>query len=339
MFSVLQVQLIPLLLSLLSLALRATSSLAMASTTPTQEPSDPDEYIATSRRSILESVLSIQSNKDDVQLDIQQNVREIRAILQTNAEIFDRCMPLAIDHIIDEENKSSRTLFVRNEITEVFTRHETVYRGNYMTRFLVHPTQFDKSFDTSVLTNIPESLQLTIGASYKSEPYHMYIDFELLLKRSSILHEDALALLLVHLKSHLMVVQVCLGQIDEWLMAPNETYCFLESAFQTPFNAIMMKGLNQTSSKCNCDDFTHDKELKCKSCNRAHKEHCDNRGCPGMRQPTYRYESDQFWFHCQQPEEYVIKDFVDDGQYVAKFDVSNEHGRKKLYKLVELLSA
>ena len=110
----------------------------------------------------MESEPFILPNTDGVQLNIQQNIREIRAILKTNAEIFDRCMPLAIDHIIYEDKGVNRTLFARMEINQVFTRH-----NQDKLSFVVHPRLTDKSFDTSVLSNAPESLKGIFVEKYK----------------------------------------------------------------------------------------------------------------------------------------------------------------------------
>ena len=59
----------------------------------------------------------------------------------------------------------------------------------------------------------------------------MSIDYEEYFDNSLTLHADVLARYLVHLKEHLMSVQVCLGEIDTWLMGSDESRRILSEIF------------------------------------------------------------------------------------------------------------
>jgi hypothetical protein len=235
-------------------------------------PEDPEEYISLLRRATLGKNGLALADEGSVQIEIPQNVREIRAILKTNAEIFSRCMPLAIEHQCDENNSTSSATFIRFAVTEVNTRHEKS-DGNEKTIVYVHPTRCDKSFDTTTLSSIPNNIKGIFEILYKVEPQH-YVDFEAFFEKGvSLLHGDILTPFLVHLKGHLMSVQVCLGHIEGWLLEHNDTHSFLESAFGSTINATVMKELELDVSVCLCPQGTHDQERTCLRCYCAFKSH------------------------------------------------------------------
>jgi hypothetical protein len=238
----------------------------------TSTPEDPEEFISFLRRATLEKNGLALSNEENVQVEIPQNVREIRAILRTNAEIFGRCMPLATEHLCGAENGTRCATFVRFAVTEVRTRH-AIFDGNDKTIVYVRPTRCDKSFDTTTLSSIPNNIKGFFEILYKEEPRH-YVDFEAFFEKGvSLLHEDILMPFLVHLKGHLMSVQVCLGGIDGWLLEHNDTHSFLESSYGSTINATVMKELQLDVSLCLCPYGTHDQEHKCPKCNYEFKSH------------------------------------------------------------------
>jgi len=51
-------------------------------------------------------------------------------------------------------------------------------------------------------------------------PLTKCIDFNDLFRKTLLLNDDALRDLLPKLKDHLEAIQVCLGELDEWVMQP-----------------------------------------------------------------------------------------------------------------------
>ena len=96
---------------------------------------------------------------------------------------------------------------------------------------------------TGPLFNLPFSLDLgdiTFRQRHKGES--LFIDYESLSESSLILYEDILGLFLVKLKKLLECVQVCWGEIDQWLSTPSSKLRFL----QETFGREKLEGSNKT---------------------------------------------------------------------------------------------
>ena len=197
---------------------------------------DPENYRSHLRASLLKkNGLTVSREK---QIDINQNIREIRAILKTNKEISDRCLKDANEILDEQEGKISLT-FDLLTFSDVYASSGYIggdeghqNDGGNKIKILVHPIKKEKRFDTSVLFVLPEQLvgilEIPRDGDYKfytpSSYYHgtndkMPIDYIELFKQSlASLSDDVLTPFLVHLKDHLMTIQVCLGEIDQWII-------------------------------------------------------------------------------------------------------------------------
>ncbi|KAL3792445.1 hypothetical protein HJC23_001563 [Cyclotella cryptica] len=315
---------------------------------PTEDPDDPQQYIAHVRRSLLETKLDL-SNKQHIQTDIHQNVQEIRAILKTNAEIFHRCMSSAIISRDDKRRSAGlgrrgTTTYARIEIDEVHSQ----YHGNDKTVFVVYPTQSEKSFPTGVLSNIPSELEgILKPTTYREEPHSSYIDHEAYFHNCLVLHDDILAPFLVHLKEYLISVQICLGKIDEWIMEPNETLHFLETTFGNVPRLHVKKLGEQHRSKnttmflCHCPVGRHKDEDMCLKCKHTFRKH-NIRMSPefdGDVTCSYMCPHRQDYFHCNEVAAVVLKECSSCGRHETKFSLLNEIERSKLKKFLDYITS
>ena len=314
--------------------------------TPTKDPDDPQQYIAHIRRSLLETKLDL-SNKQHVQTDIFQNVREIRAILKTNAEIFNRCMPSAVISR-DAKRRSAglghrgTTTLARIEINEVHTQ----YRGDDKTVFVVYPKQSQHSFQTSILSNIPSELECIVPPTtmYREEPHSGFIHHEAYFQSCLVLHDDILAPFLVHLKDYLMSVQICLGKIDEWIMEPNETLQFLKSTFPSLDVAKLGEwhpSKTATMFLCHCPVGRHNAEDSCLKCKHPFRKH-NVRMSPefdGDATCSYMCPHRQEYFHCNEVAAVVLQECSSCGRHETKFSLLNESERNKLQKFLDFITS
>jgi len=91
-------------------------------------------------------------------------------------------------------------------------------------------------------------------------------------KKSLILHDNVLGPFLEILKEHLLSsVQVCLGEIETWLMESGSHINYLESTFGVKLefpgeNEILMKS-------CSCPEGTHPDSLLCCGCGKSFNTH------------------------------------------------------------------
>ena len=259
------------------------------------------------RQRIVKKSLSIPNDK---QSDIDQNVREIRAVLKTNEEILDRCIPSA-----EYETYTNPSLieFVRRQFNTVRISHNTesskrrkfayeissdnsAQSSSPIEKTVISAKSYSerKIFNASVLTDVPDTLAKFIRPTFKDKVVISgckLIDYEEYFDNSLTLHDDVLAQFLVHLKEHLISVQVFLGEIDTWLMESDEsrgilTEIFGDISYQVP-------------------DFQ------------------DTTTISGSRISTRNH---------------VLKEFIISGNYNAKFDISVEKERQRLKKLIEFLS-
>jgi len=103
--------------------------------------------------------------------DVEQNIREIRAIIITNDEIFDRCM--------GSRKQDSYTTFERFsfDLVEARTNVSAV-------QFVTYPKRSEWSFDMTPLAELPASIANILVPQKKS--FADFIDYEALFEKSLI---------------------------------------------------------------------------------------------------------------------------------------------------------
>jgi len=164
----------------------------------------------------------------DMNIDIEQTMREIRALIAVNDEIFSRCMVYARTDSGRQYGK--RVVLERVGYNTIYT-HQV--EDEDMLELVTQGERTQQRFDTAPLSNLPSCLGDTISVKYKDEPYSAFVDYnDFFQKAEMLLHDDALKLLLPKLKDHLESVQVCLGGIDQWVMQPSKDLSFINLNFQ-----------------------------------------------------------------------------------------------------------
>mmetsp|Transcript_3862 Transcript_3862/g.8504 ORF Transcript_3862/g.8504 Transcript_3862/m.8504 type:complete len:311 (+) Transcript_3862:207-1139(+) len=183
----------------------------------------PMDHINQIREQVINGLRS--DNDDDGSHNIDQNIIAIRAILATNAEIFDRCMVKTNL----EQRKRNRELmkFSRYsfDVVKVYTIRSTIHFATYAERS-------QKSFfDMTPLMEIPASLDGILSIKRMEKPLSMFIDYASFFEQSLIVHEDVLGPFLLKLKEHLMYIQVRLGEIETWIIKETEIIQYLQATF------------------------------------------------------------------------------------------------------------
>ena len=288
--------------------------------TEDDEPDDPIEYMAHKRAKIAEQFSKIikQSSKENssTSYDVEQNVREIRALIAVNAEIFDRCM----------ESMKDKTNPVKIEATEFIRYGYEVVKAQQVdtdsTQFITHAEQSIKSFDTTCLSTVPHSLSKLVILSKRTDSYSMFADFESFFINACALHDEVLGPFFAELKDHLQLVQVCLGNIDEWLMESHGNIRFLESIFEKKLEIPV--GL-----KCVCEEGTHTPKDNCFDCKFSFQYHT----IAGFPNACPVIDGARRHFKCNRP--IVLKICSTPGTYIATFVISYSKDQLKLKKLLE----
>ena len=128
--------------------------------------------------------------------------------------------------------------------TEVVEHHYTFARYDF-SKVSVHQNPSDedrteliteqqrslKAFCLKSLCELPAGLNDLFVVKYQAAQYHAFIDYDAFFKTAIMLHDDVLEPFLVKLKQHLESIQVCLGEIESWLLEPKANIQFLEETF------------------------------------------------------------------------------------------------------------
>ena len=259
--------------------------------------------------------------------DIDHNIREIRAILKMNAEILNRCMKFSTG------GRESATKFKRIAYEVVKTR-----AWNNGTQVITHPKRTHKWFNTDPLSKLPEGLDDIIVSRNMTGNLSSFIDFETFFKRALLLHETVLKQFLPKLKEHLMSIQVCLGEIDAWVIQePQKNISFIEETFEKKME-IPDDNVTLGRHKCSCE--THDSNEVCLGCDQKYCDHYDSHHrCHERDYDDYTYASydlENSYFQCEYYQ--LLKQCNSDGTFKTTFDITNEEGQAKLKKFLELMA-
>jgi hypothetical protein len=155
-----------------------------------KEPEDPLEYINYVREK-AEKSFAAKGKKSNINYDIEQNVREIRALLKINTEIFDRCKSSGD---FSQQGNSSAT-FTRYGYEVVKVRQSTPGK----VQFITEPEKTQKTFDMTPLSVLPTGLDDIFVAKYQNE-YPSFIDFDKFFQTLIMLDDDILEPCLAKLK-------------------------------------------------------------------------------------------------------------------------------------------
>lgn len=243
---------------------------AKHSSTP-HEPDEPLDFVARVREK-SEDHFAPPGKGEYVNNDVEQNIREIRALLKINSEIFARCI-------------SSATAY--NGKTATFTRYgfyEVKVRQNQANaQFITEHVRDQQMFDMKTLSQLPDGLSNVFVTRNQAEPSNMYIDYDAFFRTAIMLHDDILGHFLVKLKSHLELIHVCLGGIETWLLEPERNIEFLESAFGITLERPTDDDFDK---ECSCPPGTHINTDVCLKCHHNYGRHT-------FRRYSIRHRRDQ----------------------------------------------
>lgn len=275
-----------------------------AKTSPAAMPEDPVEYASHMRAQMMGDLMNSTTAemKERMSYDVEQNIREIRAILTINDEIFGRCMD-SMDLCHSFNDKSGRN------VSAVFHRQSCdvvkVSPVNSSTRFTTPIVCSEKTFNLESLVKLPDCLAETFVVKYKEKCHSNFIDYDAFFHRSLSLHEEVLGPFLAKLKDHLETIQVCLGNIDIWMLEPMGNAKFLKKMFgyKIPISKGPLKQEPSSSSSESEDSSSDSEDDEDEECNY-----------------------------------YILKECDDSGEYRRTFNLSEKDERKKLKIFLQFMT-
>ena len=188
-----------------------------------KEPDDPLEYVNHIREEAGKRFVTTGRSRKNVNLDIEQNIREIRALLKINDEIFERCMSAEWTHV---KYKKTLVTFTRYGFDVVKVRP-----SGTSTQFITEPESSKKEFDMNSLSDLPTGIDNLFVVKYQAEPFTMFIDFKAFFECAIMLNDEILEPFLAKLKCHIESIHVCLGEVESWLLEPKSNIDFINDTF------------------------------------------------------------------------------------------------------------
>ena len=263
--------------------------------------------------------------------DVEQNMREIRAILSTNTEIFERCMQSKISN---SNNKTFNRWCIDSVETYVVVMSKT-------THFVGYPERQTKSFDMTPLLKLPTGLDDIFVVKHQEAPYTEFIDYGSFFNKSLILHEDVLGPFLAKLKVHLMSIQVCLGEIEAWITQLECNMKYLESTFDVKIKIERPGKTEELTQVCKCPPETHPTHHMCQRtcCGRSIDNHePSTKNCYNeYNHRSYRDTYHSYGFMCKKMQ--TLKKCVTKMPVKIEMtcNISKEDDRQRLEKILEFM--
>jgi hypothetical protein len=119
--------------------------------------------------------------------------------------------------------------FERSDFAKVTVRQCPMIAA--LTELITVQERDQEAFSMKPLLELPAGLNDLFVVKYQAAPYHDFINYDDFFKTAIMLHDDVLEPFLVKLKQHLESIQVCLGEIESWLLEPKSNIQFLEETF------------------------------------------------------------------------------------------------------------
>jgi hypothetical protein len=324
------------------------SSARKKAKTSSKYPDEPLECINYIRECAIKSLVNSGRKKGGhVNSDIEQNFREVRALLNINAEIFTRCM----DSVAKGFTGTNAT-FVRSGYDVVKVRQCPTNAA--LTELITVQKRTQESFSMKTLSDVPADLKGLIVVNYQAAPYQAFVDYDAFFKSAVVLHDDVLEQFLVKLKQHLESIQVCLGKIESWLLEPKSNIKFLGETFGSHVRnklenvSDVPMGDDYISSDQDPQVFAEDAFGVCPRCfckidahtpvEQGHYSQCD---IFGHTKTTYKFlcSDGTGYFKIGQPSCQVkrLKVYKQSGKFETEFNIANASDQKKLMKFIEFM--
>jgi hypothetical protein len=195
------------------------------------------EIISLARQRIINRIIPRQSSEALDGSNLNLTIAAVRALVATNDEIFHRIMG-SFSHDCISGSVFKRYGYERVNVKQVQTK----------TQFTTYAEYSSMTFDLSPLKRLPAALCI-LQPIYKKKVLSCFIDYELSVERAlGTLHDGVLLPYLAQLKHHLESIQVCLGDVDSWLLDAETNLRFIETTFETKLesgcDSVVLKGLS-----------------------------------------------------------------------------------------------
>lgn len=293
------------------------------------------ELAKRSSRSSLPKLPEVQDSYSQSTLSIQD---EIRGLLVTNAELFYGCIASMEDEgkrdygddtdeddDENDENQNCEVSFSRYGFDVIKVRTS----GNH-SQLATDADCTTEKFDMTPLAQLPPGLNEFIIPQHKSEPFSRFINYEAIFESALLFRDEVLETFLPKLRDHLMLVQICLRGVDNWLKGSSMNIGYISKTFgitlATPDES------DYCGTTCTCPPKTHPASYICFACQCPFSFHKDGR-CP----------KGKTMFNCK--KFHLLKNFegrvrvrsfeigkVKDQVALEKFLVSMERRRRESYQ-------
>eukprot|EP00980_Cylindrotheca_fusiformis_P002053 scaffold451_cov121-Cylindrotheca_fusiformis.AAC.9 len=151
-------------------------------------------------------------------VSIEKHIRVIKSTLEMKKDLWEQCKGSLRGEKGTHVSKFERTSFSK---VHVFTENDTVV-------FSTKAELLEKFFHTKSLSVVPSELGGIFEVKHDDD---CHVDFDFLLERSQLLHEDVLRPFLLKLKEHLDDVIACLKEVRDWLRESQSHIKFISATF------------------------------------------------------------------------------------------------------------
>jgi hypothetical protein len=253
-----------------------------------------------------------------------------------------------MDSAVNDYTTGYSATFTRSTFDEVRVRQNPLKFNE--TEFITEQQRL-KAFCLKSLCELPASLNDLFVVKHQAAPYKAFIDYDAFFRTAIVLHDDVLEPFLVKLKQHLESIQVCLGEIESWLLEPKSNIQFLEETFQNKLLIITATPLGddygypwQKDNRNFPDSLPREMNTWiCQRCNLYFKEHKHNH--------KYVREGSIFKFQCpdtlgffkkwdNRPECQVLKCYSEEsGKFEKTFTIAKASDQQKLKKFIDFMGS
>ena len=196
----------------------------------------------------------------------------------------------------------------------------------------------------NTLSEVPAGLIDLFVVKYQAAPYQAFVDYDALFKTAIVLHDDVLEPFLVKLKQHLESIQVCLGEIESWLLEPKSNIQFLEKTFGTKLKNLPETPLGKDYTCVYKDPWNiHSGGIPstsvCARCFNKIDAHTPSAHTPSGF-PMYKFicSDGKGYFKTGQPSCQVLKVYKQSGKFETEFNIASTNDQNKLKKFIEFIS-
>ena len=303
--------------------------------TSSKEPDEPLECINYIRECAVKNLVNPGRKKGGhVNSDIEQNFREVRVLLNINAEIFTRCMDS-----VEKGFTGTNAVFARSGYDVVKVRQCPTNAA--LTELITGQIRTQKSFSMNTLSEVPAGLIDLFVVKYQAAPYQAFVDYDALFKTAIVLHDDVLEPFLVKLKQHLESIQVCLGEIESWLLEPKSNIQFLEKTFGAKLKNLPETPLinDYTCSHADPWKYIHSGGMPSTSvCARCfNKIGAHTASASGFYIYKFMCSDGKGCFKTE-PSCQVLKVYKQSGKFETEFNIASTNDQNKLKKFIEVIS-